>query len=392
MYVYTEFLIFLILLVILPDLYLYQRFMHNRANRSTSILHAVISVYFIVMSLSIMTNINRIFSPETSFRLTMFITILGAVYIPKVIFCTCDLVFFLTKKRWRWIQYSGYVLAFCGFLFILKGVFYNRFHFEKGEYTVEIDELPENFDDYKIAQISDLHLGTFSFSQEKLKPLMDSINAQHPDLIVFTGDLVNVFATETNNWKEIFQRLNDSTPKLAILGNHDYSVYFDWENEDLKELNSIAIRQKIRDFGFKLLMDKSTIIHRGTDSIAVIGTHNWGAKQKTNFCNIENALAGTDGIKAKILLTHDPTFWKDSICDRRDIALTISGHTHASQIGIEIGGMKLSPAKLNFDYWDGLYERNGKHIVVSRGVGCVGIPGRFGMYPQYSIITLKRKK
>ncbi len=391
MQVYTGFIIFLILLVVLPDLYLFRRFMHNRTHKSTGVLHCIISAYFIIVSLVIMANINYVFSPETNFRLIMFITIMGAIYIPKLAFCTCDLLFYLTKKRWRKIQYTGYVFAAIFALLILHGAFFERFNFEKGEYTVPMKDLPSEFDGYKIVQISDLHLGTFSFSQEKLKPLMDSINAQNPDLIVFTGDLVNTFATECNGWDEVFARLNPQTQKLAILGNHDYSTYFKWDDEDLKSLNSMAVRQRLRDFGFQLLLNKSQTIRRGADSIVVIGLENWGRKSNTNFANYDKATQGTDGFPVKILLNHDPTFWKDSICDRHDIDLTLSGHTHAAQMGIQIGSWKWSPAKYAFEYWDGLSERNGKYILVSRGVGCVGIPVRVGLPPQYSVITLKKE-
>lgn len=392
MHVYTGALIALALLVILPDLYLYQRFMRNITNRSTSILHGIVSIYFVVVSLAIMLNINHIYSPETNFRLIMFITTLGAVYIPKLVFSTCDLVYFATKKRWRWIHNLGYVLAIIAFFTILHGVFVKRFDFKKGEYSVEIENLPSSFEEYKIVQISDAHLGTFTYSQDKLIPLMDSINNQHPDLIVFTGDLVNNFATECNKWKEVFDRLNDTTPKLAVLGNHDYSVYFQWDNEDLKELNKIAVRQKFRDFGFKLLLNQSKTIYRGNDSIAIIGIENWGRKEETNHADLSKAMHGTEGFETKILLSHDPTYWKDSICDKTDIDLTLSGHTHAAQLGIEIGSFKCSPAKILFDYWDGLYQEGNKSILVSRGIGCVGIPARIGMRPEYSLITLKKKQ
>ena len=392
MHIYTEFLIFLVLLVILPDLYLYNRFMRNRTNKSTSILHAIISAYSIIMSLTIMLNINNVFSPETNFRLILLVTVLGLIYIPKLAFCSFDLIFFLTKKRWRWIQYCGYGATIVIALTILHGIFIKRFDFEKGEYTVQMEHLPDSFDDYKIVQLSDLHLGTFSFSKEKLIPLMDSINAQKPDLIVFTGDMVNSLATECNGWNEICARLNPETPKLAVLGNHDYSTYYmSWEDEDIEFLNSMAIRQRIRDFGFDLLLNESVTIPKGSDTIIVIGTENWSKKSEYNFGDINKSMKGTEQYPCKIMLTHDPSFWSDSICDRLDVDLTLSGHTHASQFGFKIGDYKWSPAKYRFEYYDGHSEKNGNHIIVSRGIGCVGVPVRIGLSPEYSVITLKKK-
>ncbi len=392
MHVYTSFLIFLVLLVVLPDLYLYKRFMHNRTNLSSKILHGIISFYFIIVSMIIMLNFNNIYSIDKRFRMIMFVTVMGVVYIPKLSFCTFDLIFFLTKKRWRWIQRLGYVAAAIAGLTILHAVFFQRFNFGKQEVTVEIENLPQSFEGYKILQISDMHLGSFAYSQEKIKPLMDSVNAQKADLIVFTGDMVNNFATECNGWGEVFARLNDSTPKLGILGNHDYSEYFNWKDEDLKSMNSMAVRQKIRDFGFKLLLNESQIIHKGNDSIAIIGLESWGRKANNNFADIQKATKGTENIETKILLAHEPNFWKDSICPFYDIDLTFCGHTHAAQMGLEIGSFKISPARLMFEYWDGLYEHNGKQIFVSRGIGCVGIPARMGMRPKYAVITLKRKQ
>lgn len=391
MHVYTGFLIFLVLLVILPDFYLYERFMRHRVNKSTAILHGIISAYFIIVSLVILLNINYVFSPQTNFRLIMFVTMLGFVYIPKLAFCTCDLFFFLTKKRWRKIQYAGYALATLFALVLLYGTFFTRFDFQKAEFEVPIRDLPESFNGYKIVQISDIHLGTFSMTQKKLIPLMDSINAQHPDMIVFTGDLVNTLATECNGWTEIFQRLDPNITKLAIRGNHDYSNYFQkWESEDLKFMNSMAIRQKIRDFGFKLLSDQSEVLRRGNDSIVVIGTENWSLKPHSNFANIAKAMKGTENFHCKIMLTHDPTLWKDSICDSLNINLTLTGHTHAAQMGFQIGSFEWSPAKYMYEYYDGMSERRGNYIIVSRGIGCVAIPVRLGLRPQYSLITLKK--
>lgn len=392
MHVYTSTLFLLALLVILPDLYLYQRFMHKRTNRSTKLLHGLIALYFIIASLGAMMNIDHVYSPDTCFRLIMFVTVMGCIYIPKLVFCNFDLLFFLTGKKWRWIQYTGYVMGALSLILLINGIVNTRFHFKKGNYSVAVANLPDSFQHYKIVQFSDAHLGSFSYSQEKLIPLMDSINAQHPDLVVFTGDMVNNFASETNGWSEVFHRLDPSTPKLAILGNHDYGYYCRWDNEDMREMNNIALRHKIEEFGFDLLLDEKRVIHRGNDSIVIVGTNNWSKKAGKNFCNTQKAFAGTDSFQTQILLTHEPVFWKDSIVGNTLFDLTLSGHTHAAQMGIEIGSFKLSPAALVFDYWDGQYEEGDQTIIVSRGIGCVGIPLRLGMRPQYSVIELKKKQ
>lgn len=365
--------------------------MHHRVHKSTSVLHWIISSYFLITSLIILFNISSVTTPETNFKMMMFITILGAVYIPKLLFCTFDLIFYLTKKRWRKIQYAGYIVAILAFLLIMKAIHYNRFNFEKREVEITLPNLPQNFDNYKIVQISDFHLGSFTLSQKKLEPLFDSINAQNADIIVFTGDMVNSFASECNGWSSLFQRLRSKDTMLAVLGNHDYSTYYKWPNEDLKSLNEMAVRSKIRDFGFDLLLNTNKKIQRGEEKITFIGIENWG-KYFTHTAQLDKAMEGVDSTSTKILLSHDPTFWGDSICGITDIELTLSGHTHASQFGIETPWFKWSPASWAFDYWDDLYEKNNQYIFVSRGIGCVGVPGRIGMDPQYTVITLKCSK
>lgn len=365
--------------------------MHHRVMKSTSILHWIISVYFLITSLIILFNINSVTTPETNFKMLMFISVLGAVYVPKLLFSTFDLVFYMTKKKWRKIQYAGYVVALLSFLLIMKAIHYNRFNFEKKEVEITLENLPQNFDNYKIVQISDFHLGSFTLSQKRLEPLFDSIIAEDADIIVFTGDLVNSFASECNGWSSLFKKLHSKDTMLAVLGNHDYSTYYKWKDEDLKSLNEMAVRNKIRDFGFQLLLNQNKTVKRGNDSIVFIGIENWG-KYYTHTAQLNKAMQGVDSSSVKILLSHDPTFWGDSIQGVTDIDLTLSGHTHASQFGIETPWFKWSPASWAFDYWDGLYKENEQYIYVSRGIGCVGVPGRIGMDPQYTVITLRCNK
>lgn len=393
MQVYPITLILIITMVLLPDIYLYCRFMRNRINKSTAILHWLISAYFLIMSCGILFNINHIISPTTHFKMIMFVCILGLVYTTKVVFCTFDLVFFLTKKRWRKIQYLGYIAAGLTFCTILYAIHVGRFHFIKTEETVEIEDLPDSFDGYRILHVSDFHLGSFGHSQKRLEYVFDSMEAQHPDIIVFTGDMVNNFATECNGWKYLFDKLHCPDTKLAILGNHDYGAYYDWDNEDLRSMNEIAIRQEIRDFGFKLLLNSHHFVTRGNDTIAFIGVENWGtSKRLENKADFPKAYKGTERIKTKILLSHDPTTWPRGVRDTTDIVLTLCGHTHGGQIGIETKWFRMSPAMFMIKYWDGLYKEDDKYIFVSRGMGCVGIPARLGISPRFTIITLKKKK
>ncbi len=370
------------------------------------ILHWIISAYFLISSFAIFFNINHIVAPMTHYKMIMFVCVLVMVYATKLSFCTFDLAFYATKKRWRKIQYAGYAAAVLAFIASFYAINFGRFNFQKNEEVIELADLPESFDGYKILHFSDMHLGSFSRSQNRLEALFDSMNAQHPDIIVFTGDMVNNFATECNGWNYIFEKLHCKDQKLAILGNHDYGLYYEWENDDLKSMNEIAIRQKIRDFGFELMQNSHHLVHRGDDTIAFIGIQNWGNDRLWDkFADFPKAYQGTEPYKVKILLTHDPTSWnRKMIRDTTDIQIALSGHTHGGQFGFNHpSGNKRSYNPLHWienfakslflgRYWDGLYEENGKFINVSRGIGCVGIPARFGNQPNYSVITLKKKK
>lgn len=387
--------IFLILfLIIFPDLYLYLRFMRRRVSKSISILHWIISGYFTFVTMSILLNINNILSPITGFRLMLFIASLGTIYLPKLIFSNFDLIFFITRKRWRTIQYAGYLFASMTFISILYAIHFGKFNFGKNEYSVEIDNLPDAFDGYKIVQMSDMHLGSFSLSEERVKPLFDSINTENADLVVFTGDMVNTFADEMKGWDSLFLSLQSKDRHLAILGNHDYSPYFKWRNPKLRDTNWTGIRTGIEKLGFVLLQNEAQIIRRGNDSIAILGVeYSDGEQHKNlpNLCDIERAERPVKDTKTKILLMHDPTIYDDSIAGKKDFVLTLSGHTHSAQIGIDLPNFKLSPAHLKFKYCDGKYKVGYQYIIVSRGLGCAGIPARLGMSPRYEVITLKKK-
>jgi predicted MPP superfamily phosphohydrolase len=364
--------------------------MRNRVRRSLGALHWVISAYFVIVSSSILFKINTILSPVTSYSFMFFITFLGAVYIPKLIFVTFDLIFLLTKKRWRKIQYAGYICAFFAFITIIYAVRWGRFNFQRREYVVEIRNLPEAFDGFKIVQISDMHLGNFSKFQRRVAPFFERINKENADLIVFTGDMVNNFASETKDWEPYFRKLSSKDNMLAVLGNHDYGLYYRWDDENLEEANRHEISKAIRGFGFNLLLNESVVVQRGNDRIAFVGIENWGRSSVHQYADLEAAMEPVKDVPVKILLSHDPDFWEDSIAGKEDIALTLSGHTHGAQIGIEIGPIKLSPARLKVKYWDGIYRENGQYIIVSRGVGNAAIPARLGMSPEYVVIILRR--
>ena len=391
MRVYGIFIFFVLFTIIVPDIYIYIRFIYKRIQKSLAILHWVISLYFTVVTITILLNINTIISPETTLHFMTFVASLGMIYIPKLLFISFDLVFFLTKKRWRWIQYIGYFFSITALVLIFYAICWGRFNFNKREFIIEIDDLPAQFEGYKIAHISDLHLGSFSLSRNKLINFLDQINNENPDIIVFTGDMVNNFAVELEGWSEPFGNLKAKDGKLAILGNHDYSMYYSWLSDKDKDANQNSIINGIKNLDFTLLLNESFNVKKDSSTITFVGMENWGHHPFPQRSNLKEALRNTDNNNLVILLSHDPNYWQDSIVHKTAIPLTLSGHTHGAQIGIDAGGIKFSPAQLRSKYWDGLNTVNNQHLIITRGVGCAGVPARLFMDPEFIIITLKKK-
>jgi len=214
------------------------------------------------------------------------------------------------------------------------------------------------------------------------------INNQNADIIVFTGDMVNNYAEETKGWEPSFLKLKTKNAKFAIKGNHDYGDYTDWNSPDEKRLNNLNIEQAFEDFGFKLLNNEHVYLKKGTDSICLVGVENFGSNNRTNYSNLPKALNNTHLNDVKILLSHDPNHWDAEIRKHKNIVLTLSGHTHAAQLGIKIGEWLLSPASLVFKYSAGLYKSDNQYIYVNRGLGYIGLPLQIGVRPEITLIEL----
>lgn len=285
------------------------------------------------------------------------------------------------------IGYVGAGLTFFGFLY---GVTLGKYRFRILDHRVPMAKLPAEFTGFRIVQISDAHLGSFLDDREPVERSIEMINDLQPDLIVFTGDLVNVEASEAEPWISVFQKLKAKYGKLSILGNHDYADYGVMSNE-ARESSCKRLIEIHREMGFDLLLNEHRIVEHNGASIAVIGVENWGKgfKQKGDLAK---ALQGTDLASARILLSHDPTHWEEQVMGKEDIQLTLSGHTHGMQMGLEIPsiGLKFSPARLRYRRWGGLYTEGGQHLHVNRGFGFIGFPGRVGMPPEITLLELHK--
>lgn len=251
---------------------------------------------------------------------------------------------------------------------------------------VNLPNLPASFNGLRVAQISDIHAGSF-YNKEAVQRGVDLINAQQADIIFFTGDIVNDRAEEMEPYMDIFNQLKAPLGVYSILGNHDYGDYVQWESEAAKEENNQKIRQIHQKLGWRLLLNEHVYIEKGTDKIALIGVENWG-KGFHQEGDLQKAYKGCEA-PVKLLLSHDPTHFDEMVkTDFTDIDITFSGHTHGAQIGIETGGFKWSPISLRYKKWAGLYEENGQYLYVNRGFGFIGYAGRLGIMPEITVMEL----
>lgn len=255
---------------------------------------------------------------------------------------------------------------------------------------VYIKQLPASFDNYNLIQISDAHLGARLYDKAYFEHITTLINDRNPDLIVFTGDMINNFAEEMIGFDSIFNALQAQDGKFAVLGNHDYGDYSNWPDTISKVQNLKKIKDGFRKFAFQLLLNQHVHINRNNDSIALIGVENYHVKQHQNYANYTKAIEGISATSISLLLNHNPLYWP--ILDSSTVkpALTLSGHTHAGQFGLTFGNKVYSPVGIIYPEYNGLYVSDGYQLYVNRGIGFIGLPFIVGLKPEITQIILKR--
>ncbi len=297
---------------------------------------------------------------------------------------------FLPERR-KFISQTALVLSAIPFLGILHGVLIGKYRYRVVKHTLEFDDLPEEFDGFTITQISDIHSGSFD-NKKKLEYGVDLINRQESDVILFTGDLVNNQAVEMEPWIDTFKKLKAPMGKFSILGNHDYGDYMSWPSQEAKRANMDRLYEIQKELGFRLLRNESVQIEKGNSSIDLIGVENWG-KGFAQHGDLPKATANLSDRSFKILMSHDPSHFDEQVKSfSQFIHLTLSGHTHGMQFGIEIPGfIKWSPVSLRYPKWAGLYEELGRYLHVNRGFGFLAFPGRVGIWPEITVLKLRKK-
>lgn len=289
-----------------------------------------------------------------------------------------------------WVEF-GLALFAVTVLIFLYGIIKGKYAYRVIKHTLFFDELPEQFDGFRLTQISDVHAGSFK-NAKAVQRGIDLIKAQNSDLFVFTGDLVNNKAEEIVPWMGHFSQVKAPYGQFSILGNHDYGDYIKWENETEKQTNLQSLKRHHAEMGYRLLLDEHVRIEKNGQHIILAGVENWGIGFGERG-DLKKALQNVNPDDFKVLLSHDPTHWESEVKNwPSKIQLTLSGHTHGMQFGIEAFGIKWSPVKYRYAHWAGVTSANGRYLNINRGFGFLGFSGRVGIWPEITVIELKKTK
>jgi predicted MPP superfamily phosphohydrolase len=295
-----------------------------------------------------------------------------------------------SSTRRDFIRKAGIVIAAVPFMGAIHGIGWGRFRFTVRHSSITFKDLPASFDGLRIVQLSDAHLGGFYGHREKLEEVVDIIRDIKPDLLVFTGDMVNNFATEMDGWVDLWSRMEGRLGKFSILGNHDYGDYSEWTDPELKKQNLTSIIRHQQAMGFQVLMNQHVPIEKNGETLYLAGVENWGLPPFKQYGSLPKAMETIPEGAFTILLSHNPDHWTNGVLDDQRIKLMLAGHTHGFQIGIEIGQFKLSPSQLIYKHWAGMYKNGDQYLYVNRGLGYLAFPGRVGIWPEITLIELHR--
>lgn len=401
--------IFFFLFVAVVEVYAFQALKTITKTRWILVAYQVISLLAVLYIVFQFTQFDRRVGQNSKTLITFGLLLL--LFIPKLILTSIMLLedvfrifsgtftfFFVDNQkesflpdRRRFVSQVALVIAAIPFSSLLYGMTKGKYNFRVIRQTLFFPDLPEAFDGFTITQISDIHSGSFD-NAEKINYAVDLINEQNADMLLFTGDLVNTHATEMRPWIDVFNRIQPHQyGKFSVLGNHDYGEYIQWPSQAAKTQNFEDIKDVHRQIGFDLLLNQHTKIKKGDSEIAVVGVENWGKNFK-QAGDLNKASEGLTKEDFKILMSHDPSHWEYEVKhDDKHYQLTLSGHTHGLQFGIEIPGIfQWSPVQYVYKQWAGLYENVGRYIYVNRGFGFHAYPGRVGIWPEITVFELKK--
>ncbi len=396
-----------IILYILIDIYAFQAIKTITKNPFLYGVYIVSSIAILALFIYAITSAEARSDPKMMYIFGVFL----ALFVPKLIAVIAlfgeDIIrvfvglfykigggsddSFMPSRR-KFVSTIALGVAAIPFAALLYGMIKGKYNYKVLQYTLEFEDLPAAFDGYRLTQISDIHSGSFD-NPEKVAYAVDLVNQQQSDLILFTGDLVNNVVGEMSAWKNTFASLKAKDGVFSVLGNHDYGDYVSWDTPEKKTENLEALKTLQKQMGWELLLNESRTLKRGGETIKLVGVENWGEGGFKKAGDLEKACENVSAQDFTILMSHDPSHWQSQVKKHpKNIQLTLSGHTHGMQFGIEIPGwFKWSPVKYRYQNWAGIYEEFGRYINVNRGFGYLGYPGRVGIWPEVTVITLKKK-
>lgn len=291
-------------------------------------------------------------------------------------------------ERRKFISTTALAAAGIFSLLAIDGIIFGKYRHTVRKVKLRFKNLPENFKGYKIVQISDVHSGSF-FNPQKLQKAIDLINEQDADVVLFTGDMVNNYADEFKPFIPLFKSIKAKDGKFSILGNHDYGDYGAWNSREEKAQNIPTLKNYQAEAGFKMLRNENIALEKNGEKIYLLGVENWGIKPFPQYGDLDKALKGVPEDAIKVLMSHDPTHFDEVVKKHKThVHLTLSGHTHGMQFGLDLKNIKWSPVKFKYKKWADLYESEGKYLYVNRGFGVIAYPGRVGINPEITVIEL----
>lgn len=377
-------LIIFLVLLLLPDWYIWRTYitrMKNRTARQLFWLPSVILLLGLVVCMMAREALQD--------SLGIYLVVILCVAVPKAVFSLFSLLLRGTGKLFRLHMPYGWIslLPTLGVLgYLLFGAIKGKEHFQVKEVTFTSPDLPDAFDGYRILQLSDIHSGSWKGNAEAIRKAMDICNGLDADLIAFTGDLVNSRASELPEFMSVLSRLKAKDGVFSIVGNHDYGTYVHWDSEADRQANFRKLIEEEKQMGWDILLNENRILHRENDSIALVGVENSGNPPFPDYADMPKALKGTEGM-FKVLLSHDPTHWRRSVLPDTDIQLMLAGHTHDMQVSV----LGFSASQFIYPEHRGMYLEGDRGLYVNIGLGFVLFPFRLGAWPEITVITLKQK-
>ena len=400
---------------LLIDYYAFQAIKTITSNQSEGIQKVIKTIYFSFTSLVIISIVVYNFgNPDglgkharTMLMSFVFINVLAKLFLGLFVFIDDIQRFFrwIVMKlanprleaaeegisRSKFLATTGLVVAAAPIVSLSWGIVSGAHDYRVRRIKLPVKNLPKGLEGLRIGQLSDIHSGSF-WNKTAVKGGVQMFADEKVDLAFFTGDLVNNKATEMQEWGSIFSKVNAPLGVYSVFGNHDYGDYVQWETPAQKQKNLADLATIHKNMGWNLLLNEHKVIEVDGEKLGVIGVENWGAKARfPKYGRLDQAMRGLNESSVNLLLSHDPSHWQaEVLLKHKNIDLTLSGHTHGMQFGVDIPGFKWSPVQYVYDEWAGLYQSGEQYLYVNRGFGYLGYPGRVGILPEISVITLER--